>query len=215
MERFIIEALPRKSGSKGSRNQMRAAGMVPAVVYGRGTEPLTISLDSRSLKKSLNTAAGSNVLLDLVIGGENGGTKETVMIKEVQRDPLQKDFILHADLIRISMTDKIEVQVPLNFTGEAAGVKEGGIFQVQKREIGIRCMPGDIPQVIDVPIEDLGIGDVLTVADLKLPQGIEILEDPVENLASILVPHEEMIPEEAEAEEEEAGAEKPAEEQQE
>ena len=76
-------------------------------------------------------------------------------------------------------------------------------------------MPGDIPQVIDVPIEDLGIGDVLTVADLKLPQGIEILEDPVENLASMLVPHEEMIPEEAEAEEEEAGAEKPAEEQQE
>lgn len=192
---------------------MRAAGAVPAVVYGRGTEPLMISLDSRSLKKSLNTAAGSNVLLDLVIGGDNGGTKETVMVKEVQRDPLQKDFILHADLIRISMTDKLEVQVPLNFIGEAAGVKEGGVFQVQKREVGIRCMPGDIPQFIDVPIEELGIGDVITVADLKLPQEIEILEDPLENLASVLVPHEEITPEEAEAEEGEAGAEKSAEEQ--
>ncbi len=192
---------------------MRAAGAVPAVVYGRGTEPLMISLDSRSLKKSLNTAAGSNVLLDLVIGGDDGGTKETVMVKEMQRDPLQKDFILHADLIRISMTDRLEVQVPLNFIGVAAGVTDGGIFQVQKREVGIRCMPGDIPQSIDVSIEDLGIGDVLTVADLSLPREIEILEDPLENLASVLVPHEEITAEEAEAEEEETGAENPAGEQ--
>lgn len=193
---------------------MRTAGTVPAVVYGLGTESLMISLDSKSLKKSLSTAAGSNVLLDLVIGGENGGTKETVMVKEVQRDPLQKDFILHADLIRISMTDKLDVQVPLNYIGEAAGVKEGGVFQVQKREVGIRCMPGDIPQFIDVTIEDLGIGDVLTVADLKLPQEIEILEDPLENLASVLAPHEEEIaPEEEEAEEGETVAGKPEEEQ--
>ena len=209
MERIKLEALPRKSGSKGSRNQMRAAGRVPAVVYGRGTEPLSISLDSKSLKKALSTAAGSNILLDLELGGE-GGSKETVMVKELQRDPLQRDFILHADLIRISLTDKIEVQVPLNFIGEAKGAKEGGVFQVQRREVGVRCMPEDIPQYIDVSIEDLGIGDVITVADLQLPEEIEILEDPSEDVASVLALHEEEGLEEEEVEEgevqEEAGA---------
>lgn len=215
MERFKIEALPREIGSKGSRKQMRAAGKIPAVVYGRGTEPLNISLDTKSLKRALNTAAGSNVLLDLEIEGENGDIKEAVMVKELQRDPLQKDFFLHADLIRISLTDKIEVQVPLNFIGEAKGAKEGGVFQVQRREVGISCMPGDIPQYIDVSIEDLEIGDVVTVADLQLPQEIEILEDPSEGLASVLAPHEEKAleeGEEAEEEMEEEAAEKPAEE---
>lgn len=190
---------------------------MPAVVYGLGTESLSISLDSKSLKKALSTAAGSNVLLDLEIGGEDGGSNETVMVKELQRDPLQRDFFLHADLIRISLTDKIEVQVPLNFIGEAKGTKEGGVFQVQRREVGVRCMPGDIPQHIDVSIEDLEIGDVVTVADLQLPQEIEILEDPSEDVASVLAPYEEKTLEEGEAEEGEAegeaGTEEPAKEQ--
>jgi large subunit ribosomal protein L25 len=203
MERFQIKALPRQKGGKGSRKQLRAGGMVPAVVYGRGSEPLLVTLESTALKKSLSTGAGSNVLLDLEIMGENKTSKETVMVKDLQRHPLQWDIFLHADLVRISLKDKLEVKVPLNYTGEPRGVKEGGVFQIQLREAGVRCMPGDIPQHIDIPIDGLGIGDTLTVADIQLPKGIEMLEDPSENIASVLATHEEKV----EEEEAEAGVE--------
>ena len=213
MERMTIEAFPRQRGSKGSRKQLRARGMIPAVVYGLGREALPVSLNSISLKKALNTPAGLNVILDLEIKGEeNGSSKETVMVKELQRHPLQRDFFLSADLIRISLTEKIEVAVPLNFTGEAKGVKEGGIFQIQYREVNIRCLPGDIPQHLDVPIDDLGIGDVLTFGELYLPEGVEMMEDPSESVASVLAPQEEKAEAEEEAEARVDAAEKPAEE---
>lgn len=198
MDRIKIEASYRKTGSKGDRNQLRAKGMIPAVVYGRGTDPATIILDSQAFKRALSTAAGSNVLLDLEIKSENGSSKETVMVKELQRDPLHWDFFMHADLIRISLLDKLEVEVPLNFTGEPEGAKEGGVFQISTREIKILCLPADIPQYIDVPIDSLNIGDVLTVEDIILPEGIEMLEDPTVSIASVLAPHEEKLEEETE-----------------
>lgn len=191
MERISIEALPREKSSKGSNRQLRKKGMVPAILYGRGAVPKKIILDSSTLKKALS--GGTNVLLDLQIKGENGSSQETVMVKELQRHPLQRDFILHADLMRISLQEKLEVKVPLNFAGEARGVKEGGVFQAQIREVSVRCLPADIPEYIDVPIDDLGIGEVITIADLKLPEGLEILEDENETVASVLAPHAEKV----------------------
>ncbi|RJX24748.1 MAG: 50S ribosomal protein L25 [Dethiobacter sp.] len=207
MERFKIEALPREKRSKGNSRQLRSKGMIPAVVYGRGVVPRMIILEGMTLKKALT--AGSNVLLDLQIKGDNGTSTETVMVKELQKHPLQRDFLLHADLIRISLKEKLEVAVPLNFTGEPGGIKEGGVFQVQLREVSVRCLPTDIPEYIDVPIENLGIGDALTVADLKLPKGMEMLEDENEYIASVLAPHGEK------AKEGEEGVEEPEEEKQE
>ena len=200
MDRFKIEALYRTTGSKGKKNQARAKGNVPAVVYGRGTEPAAITLDSKALKRALNTAAGSNVLLDLEIQGDNGSSKETVMVKNIQRDPLHWDFFLHADLIRISLLEKLEVEVPLNFTGEPEGAKEGGVFQISVREIRIRCLPTNIPQSIDVPIDGLNIGDVLTVEDIILPEGIELVGELTESIASVLAPQEEIVEEGTEGE---------------
>ncbi|NMB41914.1 MAG: 50S ribosomal protein L25 [Firmicutes bacterium] len=190
MERVKIEALPREKTSKGSNKLLRRKGMVPAVVYGLGDETRKIILNSIDLKKAL--VAGYNVLLDLDLKEANDSTMETVMVKELQRHPIRKDFILHADLIRISLKEKIEVKVPLNFIGEPLGVREeGGIFQAQIREIGVRCLPTDIPEYIDVSVEDLKIGDVLTVADIVLPKDMEMLEEEDENIASVLIPVEE------------------------
>lgn len=178
--------------------------MLPAVVYGRGLEPRVVTLDSMALKRALSTAAGSNVLLDLEIAGDDSSSRETVMVKELQRHPLQRDFFLHADLIRISLDDQLEVEVPLNLTGEPIGVRdEGGVLQIQIREVTVRCLPADIPEYIEISVEDLKIGDVLTVADLQPPRGVEILADPAEAIASVLVPHvEEEEVEEEELEEE-------------
>jgi large subunit ribosomal protein L25 len=200
MDRVKIEASLRTTGSKGDRNQARKEGNVPAVVYGQGADPVPIILESKEFKRALSTAAGSNVLLDLEIKGDNGSSKETVMVKDIQRDPLHWNFLLHADLIRISLLDKLEVEVPLNFTGEPEGAKEGGVFQISTREIRIRCLPTSIPQSIDVPIDGLNIGDVLTVEDIKLPDGIEMLEDLSVSIASVLAPHEEKLEEETEEE---------------
>lgn len=204
MENFKIEAFPREKGNKGSRKKLRNKGMLPAIVYGRGLEPRAVTLDSMALKRALSTAAGSNVLLDLEIAGEDGSSLETVMVKELQIHPLQRDFFLHADLIRISLDDQLEVEVPLSLTGEPIGVSdEGGVLQIQIREVTVRCLPADIPEHMEISVEDLKIGDVLTIADLQPPHGVEILADPDEAIASVLVPHvEEEEVEEEELEEE-------------
>lgn len=212
MENIKIEAFLREKGNKGSKKRLRNKGMLPAVVYGRGLEPRTIVLDSAILKRALGTAAGTNVLLDLEIKGDDGTSLETVMVKELQRHPLKWDFYLHADLIRISLEDKLEVEVPLSLIGEPSGVQEGGVLQIQMRDVAVLCLPTDIPEYIEIAVDDLGIGDVLTVADLQPPKGVEILADPAETIASVIVPHveeEEVEEEELEegelAEEAEAG----------
>lgn len=186
MERLKIEALPRGKGTKAKR--LREEGYIPAVVYGRGTDTTLIFLDRLFLRKVLNTSAGANVLFDLQIKGENGSSQETVMIKELHRHPIQKDMILHADLIRISLSEKLEVAVPLNFIGEPEGVRDGGVLQIQLREIKVKCLPGDIPQYIDVSVEGMKIGDLLMVSDLKLPAGVDLAEEADENIASVTTP---------------------------
>lgn len=199
MENIKIEAIPRKRGNKGSKIRMRNKGLLPAVVYGRGLEPRTIILDSTDLKRALGTAAGTNVLLDLEIKGDDGTSVETVMVKELQTHPLKWDFYLHADLIRISLEDKLEVEVPLSLIGEPAGVQEGGILQIQLREVLVSCLPTDIPEFIEITVDSMEIGDVLTVADLPTPAGVEIMADPAETIASVIVPQ---VEEEKEEEEE-------------
>lgn len=185
---------------------MRNKGLLPAVVYGRGQEPRTITLESAALKRALGTAAGSNVLLDLEIKGDDGVSLETVMVKELQKHPLQWDFYLHADLIRISLEDKLEVGVPLSLVGEPAGVQDGGVLQIQLREVLVSCLPMDIPEYIEVAVDSLEIGGVLTVADLQLPAGVEMLADPAETIASVIVPHVGEVEAEEELEEGEAAA---------
>ena len=196
MDRVKLEALPRERGSKGELRMMREKGYVPVIVYGRGVNPSMVCIDSIELNRALNTPAGANVLLDLDIKGSDGADTETVMIRELQRHPIKKDLLLHADMIRISMKDKLEVSVPLHFYGDPEGAKDGGVLQIQLREVTILCLPGDIPEYLDVPVENMDVGDVLTVADLSLPPEIEMMEDPTEAIASVLIPEEE--PEEAE-----------------
>lgn len=213
MENFKIEASPREKGGKGKRKRLRNKGMLPAIVYGRGLEARAVTLNSLALKKALGTAAGTNVLLDLEITGDDGSSLETVMVKELQRHPLQRDFFLHADLIRISLEDQLEVEVPLSLTGEPVGVSEdGGVLQIQIREVTVRCLPADIPEYLEISVEHLKIGDVLTAADLQPPAGVEVLAEPAETIASVLVPHVEEEIEEEELEEEAVAEEKEAEE---
>lgn len=213
MERMELEAISRPSMSKGERNHMRSEDMVPAVIYGRGEDNLPLTLDGRTLRQVLITG-GSNVLLDLKVKAKGKKTRqETVMFKDIQRDMLFQDRILHIDFIRISMTDKIEVAVHLNFVGEPAGLDEGGVLSLVTRVVDVKCLPGDIPEQFDIDISELNIGDSITAQSLVLEGDIELITLPETTLAQVLAPMAEEELEPAVEEELEEGEEAAVEEE--
>jgi large subunit ribosomal protein L25 len=210
MDRMVLEAQARASMTKGQRNQLRVEDKVPAVIYGRGDDNLPLIVDGRILRQVLTTG-GSNVLVDLAVKAKGKKTRqETVMFKDVQRDMLFQDRIIHVDFIRISMTDKIEVSVQLNFVGEPVGTDDGGVLTMVTREVLVKCLPGDIPEQFDIDISALNIGDSITAESMVLEGDIELLTLPETTLVQVLAPmaEEELEPSaEEEAEGEEAAAE--------
>ena len=109
------------------------------------------------------------------------------MFKDIQRHMMVKDRIMHVDFIRISMTDKIEVAVQLLFTGEPAGVKQGGVLQILMREVQVRCLPAAIPEHFEVDLSDLNIGDSISTGSLDMEEGVELITDPDEPQAQVLL----------------------------
>lgn len=186
MERLELTAETREVSSKGQIKEMRKRDYVPAVVYGKKVDNTLLSVNRKELIQALNTSAGANVLIDLKIEGGKK-RKETVMVKELQRDPV-KDIFLHVDFIGISLEDKLQVKVPISFNGEPLGVKEGGVPSVQLREVIVETLPTDIPEFLEVDISQLNIGDSLNVSDLQIPKGAQVVGDPDETIISVLAP---------------------------
>ncbi len=213
MDRMELEATTRPSMSKGERKQLRNEDLVPAVIYGRGEDSLPLTVDGRTLRQVLTTG-GSNVLLDLKVKSRGKKTlQETVMFRDIQRDMFISDRILHVDFIRISMTDKIEVAVHLNFVGEPVGIDEGGVLSMVTRVVDVKCLPGDIPEQFDVDISELNIGDSIAADALVLGDDIELITPPETTLAQVLAPMAEEELEPAVDEELEEGEEAAAEEE--
>ena len=214
MERLVLEAQARPSMTKGQLNQIRNENKVPAVIYGRGEDTLPLVVDGRILRQVLTTG-GSNVLVGLEVKAKGKKTRqETVMFKDIQRDILYQERILHVDFIRISMTDKIEVAVHLNFTGEPAGGVKGGVLSMVAREVYVKCLPGDIPEQFDIDISGLNIGDSIAADGLVLEGDIELLTPLETTLVQVLAPmaEEELEPAVEELEAGEEGEEAAAEE---
>ncbi|PKM82513.1 MAG: 50S ribosomal protein L25 [Firmicutes bacterium HGW-Firmicutes-13] len=186
MDRIELNSIKREKSTKGAVKELRKSGLVPAVVYGKKVSSISLAVDKKELVQALSTSAGANVLIDLVI--KNGKKKkETVMVKEIQKHPF-KDLYLHVDFIGISLKDKIQVKVPIYFKGEPQGVKDGGISSIQVREVMVESLPTAIPESIEVNISGLQIGDVLSIGDLRVPEGVEITDDPNETIISVVVP---------------------------
>ncbi|MGI6096968.1 MAG: 50S ribosomal protein L25/general stress protein Ctc [Dethiobacteria bacterium] len=197
METVELKAVRREKSTKGALKKLRREGMIPGIVYGRSKEPISIAIDRSELKSVLGTAAGMNVLVELKINGEGALQTETVMIKDIQHDILIRDNLLHIDLLRVSMTEKIEVSVPLILVGEPEGVKDGGVLQQLLREVNIRCLPADIPDQLDADVSSLQIGESLQISDLSVPEGIEMLEEADEVVVVVSAPEQEVVEEEA------------------
>ena len=205
MERMQVTAQPRTVATKGQLKALRKSGAVPGIVYGKKTDPIPVTVDSKDITAILQSPSGVNTLVDLNVDGN----KETVMIKELTRDILLADRYLHVDFLRISLRDKLEVQVTITLVGEAVGVKDGGILQQQLREVTLKCLPTSIPESVELDISGLAIGESLTVADLTVPADSEFISEADEVIVSIIAPR---VEEEAEAAEEAEDTEAPAEE---
>lgn len=188
----VVEAQQRADTSRGKNEarRLRAGGRVPAVVYGAKKPSVAVSVDPKQITKILQSETGHNTIFDLRLDDE----KAKVMIVDWQYDPL-RGKLLHIDLKRIAMDERITVQVPIHLVGEAAGVKQqGGILDQVLREVEIECLPGDIPSHIDADISHLVFGTVLRVADLPHSGSLKFLTDAGQTVAHITSVKEEVAP---------------------
>lgn len=170
---FELVAEIRTDAGKGASRRLRRSGKLPAILYGGDKEPVSIMLDHDVVVHQLEREAFFSHILDVRIGGEN---TEKAILRDVQRHP-HKVRLLHIDLQRVSATEKLYMHVPLHFTNEdvAPGVKQGGgIVSHLMSDVEIACLPGDLPEYIEVDVSTLNVGDVLHLSDLKLPPGVEI-----------------------------------------
>ncbi len=206
-----LEAEVRDASIKPS--QIRSAGKVPAIVYGNNIDPVSISLDARTFNKLFHHA-GESTLIDLTIGTEQ---PRPILFKEPQYDA-KTGAIIHIDLYQVNLTEKIRAEVPLEFIGESPALETNeAILVTNKDKVEVECLPRELPHAIQVDLSTLAnVDDTIQVKDLKVPTGVEILNDPEESVVLVAQQREEE-PEEAVSEADaiaavEATSEKPAEE---
>jgi large subunit ribosomal protein L25 len=173
MAEVRLQAERRVANGKGGARKARAAGKVPAIVYGGGMEPIPVQVDRREFISALHTDAGMNVLLDIAIEDET----TLALTRELQRDPV-RGTLLHADFVKVDRTREIEVEVPIHLVGEAPGVREGGVLEHQLFTAHVRCLPTEVPEHIEADISSLGPGDALKVADLAAGRNYQVLNEP-------------------------------------
>ena len=178
-----LTATPRTTKGKGAARSLRRSGSVPAVIYGHHREPQAVTIATRELERLLEHIAAGSTVIELDIAGKPSRT----LIREIQRHPMKRQ-ILHVDFQELVAGEKVTVQVPLVFVGTPAGVKEGGILDQILHEVEIEVDPAQMPNHLDVDVSELIIGHSLHVSDLKLPEGVTILEDPESTLCVVSAP---------------------------
>ena len=209
MQQAKLEVQSRDAFGKQRARALRREGEVPAVLYGRSQDTLAIQLNARTFKQFLRTY-GENVIINMEIGG---GNTETVIIKEIQRDPVEKQQLIHADFIRISLDEPVTSAVPVVLVGSPPGVQEGGVLESPLRQITLHCLPMQLPTDISVDVSGLDIGDAIHVGDLDLDSEIEIIDESERIIAMVSQPRVQLEAEAEDGEEEgdEATGEQPSE----
>jgi large subunit ribosomal protein L25 len=183
MEQNTINLEPRSSLGKNKARQLRAQGLLPGVVYGKGIDPVPVTLNPKELVAALSGTSGQNTILNVKGCGSLDGS--LVIVADLLRNPLNK-AMQHVDLHKLNMTEKIRVHVPVKLTGTAIGVKEGGMLDFPTHSLEIECLPDRIPAGITVDIAKLAIGHSIHVSELSLPEGVKVLLDGRASIVSVL-----------------------------
>ena len=207
MQQAKLEAQQRNTFGKQSARDLRKEGRVPAVLYGRAQDTLAIQVNARTFKQFLRTY-GENVIINMEVGA---GDTETVIIKEIQRHPVDKQTLLHADFIRISLDEPVTSAVPVVIVGNPPGVQEGGVLEIPLRQVTLHCLPMQMPNDIAIDVSHLEIGDSITVSELTLDEEIDIIDEPERTIAMVSQPRVQLEDELTEGEEGEEEAETPEE----
>ena len=184
MATVSFTAQPRDTTGKGAARTLRARGQVPAVIYGHDREPQSLALNARDLDKMLGHIQAESTVIEVTVDGQTSKT----LIREIQRHPIKRQ-ILHVDFQALVAGEKVTVNIPITLLGIPEGVKlEGGVLEQSLRELEIEVDPSSIPDHAEIDVSALKIGDSIHVSDIKLPEGVEILDDPETAVAVCAAP---------------------------
>lgn len=198
MKNIALNAKTRTTKGNNPARAMRREGKVPAILYGAGSEPTMLSLETYDLEMIVKRGGLGRVILNLRVDGAKKATP--VMIKELQAHPVSSE-LLHIDLYKVSMDSEINVSVPVTISGKSAGVEMGGLLQIIRRELEVVCRPDHIPEEFNIDITDLDVGDSVHVEDIETPDGVEIPHDVNFTVLTVVAPKQEVEEEEVEEEE--------------
>ena len=179
-----IHATARDGRGKGAARTTRRGGRIPGVLYGHGEESVALSVDAAELKRLVHAISIENTIVDLDLGGSE---PYKVLIRELQRHPVRDEF-LHIDFFHVAMDEKLQVEIPIVLVGTPTGVKnKGGVLDHQLRELEVYCLPGNIPEKVELDVSALDIGDSVHVSDIRLGD-VEILTDADRAVVAVLAP---------------------------
>jgi large subunit ribosomal protein L25 len=186
MERVAIRTESRTATGKGPNRRLRAQGKIPAVVYGPGVKPEKVALDAREFGVTLKKV-GTSAMFTLVGGDGQSSEDRLAVIREIQRDPVSRQ-ILHVDLYQVRLDVEADFEVPVTHSGTPVGVREGGILEMHRHSVQVRCVPLLLPKSLEADVSELKVNHVFHAGDLKLPEGVKLITDPEEVLFSVLPP---------------------------
>lgn len=186
MKKIVLSVDQRSTRGKGPARRLRAAGKIPAVVYGNKVDSVPVTVDERDFVKAVEQA-GKNPLFELKVKHNRKVTPRVALLKERQVNPLDGKLV-HLDFMEIAMDQPIDVPIPLHFSGKPRGVELGGTFRPTARYLHVSCLPTDIPESISIDISALKIGDVIQVSEAPLPKGVTAIDPQTQPLATVLAP---------------------------
>lgn len=199
MEELVIEVERRNSAGKGANRKLRQQGLIPAVVYGGGKEAVPVVIDRHTVTELLKQEKGRNTVFLLKMKGTK--QERHAMVRDAQINPLTRQY-MHLDFIRVMKGQRLKVEVPVVLEGESAGVKIGGFLDWVGRSLHVECAAEAIPQSFHVDVSTLELGQHVTAAEVSLPEGVKLLDDPRKMIATVKThgkEAEEVKPEEAAA----------------
>jgi large subunit ribosomal protein L25 len=192
MKSVALKAYPRAQVQRAEVTKLRRAGRVPATIYGRQAKPQNLEVNSKEFADLLHHSASENVLVDLSVEND-ARSKRLALVQEIQHHPLDGK-VLHVDFHEVAENEKVTVQVPVETTGEAAGVKVGGgVLEHVLFKLKVRCLPKDLPEQIVIDVTPLEIGKSIHLGDIKAPEGVEILGDKHITVVAVSAPRAEEV----------------------
>jgi len=184
MKQITLSAIKREKTGKEISKKLRKQGLIPAIVYGPRFQPLPIAVKFNELESILIKHKGETLLFNLELT-DGEPSKIQAILKDYQTHPIT-DKIIHIDFLAIHEEETITLDIPLEFLGKPVGISKGGVLEILLHELTIECLPSNIPDKIYIDISNLDVGDVLHVKDIKVPEGVKVINDPEETVLTIV-----------------------------